>query len=216
MYLLKILLLIISTTSFFSQNIPLPKNYSIVDSVSGDLDKDGIVEKVIAYNTHAIDEESFESVPRTLIIYKIKNGSWTVWKTSKQALYGSNDGGMMGDPFGSLEIKKGVLIISHQGGSSWKWGHTDKYRFQNDDFYLIGYTSNSGKPCENWLNVDYNISTGKMIVNKTYDNCDGVTTNEHEVHRKKLKITLQHRQNKEIKITTPKYKHQIYIAIGTD
>lgn len=33
------------------QNFPIPKNYSIVDTVKGDLNKDGIDELVIAYNT---------------------------------------------------------------------------------------------------------------------------------------------------------------------
>ncbi len=79
----------------------------------------------------------------------------------------------MGDPFEDMEIKNGLLLISQSGGSSWKWGHTDKYRYQEGDFYLIGYTSIAGKPCEYWQSVDYNLSTGKMIVKKEYEACEG-------------------------------------------
>lgn len=200
------------------QNLPIPKNYSIVDTVKGDLNKDGINELVIAYNTQKGKEDTFESVPRELIIYKKENSKWIVWIKSKQALYGSRDGGMMGDPFGEIEIKNGILLVSHNGGSSWKWGHTDKYRYQDGQFYLIGYSSNDGRPCDYFTSVDFNVLTGKMIVKKEYESCENgdeqeVYKRENETITKKgLKITIEKRREKEIKIVTPKYKHEIYLA----
>ena len=206
----------------FSQTIPIPINYSIVDTASGDLDKDGIPELVVAYNTKKPKEDN-ESVPRELIIYKKQDGQWTVWKKSLQALYKSKDGGMMGDPFGEIVIKNNILLISHNGGSSWKWGHTDIYRYQDGAFYLIGYNSNAGKLCEYWLNVDFNLSTGKMEVKKEYEECENddapqkVYKRENETFfHKGLKITLEKRAEKEIKIVTPKYKHEIYVAVTSD
>ena len=201
------------------QEIPIPDNYSIVDSTLGDLDKDSIKELVVAYNTEP--ENEIDGVTRELIIYKYKNNIWTEWKKSSQALYGSRDGGMMGDPFGEIEIKKGILLISQNGGSSWKWGFTDKYRFQDGEFYLIGYSSVAGKLCEYWKNVDFNLSTGKMIIKKEYEQCE---TEEQEIYKKEneilfekgLKITMQNRQKRKIKIITPKYGHEIYIAIGKE
>ena len=129
----------------FGQELAIPANYSVVDSVAGDLDKDSIAELVVVYNIGP--ENEIDGVPRELIIYKIRNGKWTEWKKSDQALYGSKDGGMRGDPFGKIEIKNGILLISQDGGSSWKWGFTDKYRFQDGEFYLIGYSSYAGKIC---------------------------------------------------------------------
>lgn len=203
----------------FGQELPIPDNYSIVDSVSGDLDKDSIAELVVVYNIGP--ENEVDGVPRELIIYKRENNKWTEWKKSDQALYGSKDGGMMGDPFGEIEIKNGILLISQNGGSSWKWGFTDKYRFQDGEFYLIGYSSIAGKLCEYWKDVDFNISTGKMIVKKEFEECE---TEEQEIYKREnetfykkgLKIILQNRQEREIKITTPKYGHEIYIAIGKE
>lgn len=200
------------------QAIPVPENYVMIDSVSGDLDNDGINELVVAYNTKA-EEDFYESIPRELYIYKMQAGTWTVWKTSQQALYGSRDGGMMGDPFDNIDIKNGILLISQAGGSSWKWGHTDKYRYQDGEFYLIGYSSMAGKLCEYWTEVDFNLSTGKMIVKKEYENCE---TAEQEIYKREnetlykkgLKITLQGRSEKEIKIVSPKYKHEIYVAVN--
>ena len=197
------------------QEIPIPKNHSIVDTVFGDLNNDGISELVVAYNTK--EDDTDEGVPRELIIYKKANEKWVIWKTSRQALYGSRDGGMMGDPFEDINIEKGILEISQNGGSSWKWGHTDKYRYQNGEFYLIGYTSLSGKVCEYWEQVDFNLSTGKMTVKKEYEDCDKgqeIYKRENEIlYKKGLKITLQNRSDKEVKIVTPKYQHEIYVAI---
>lgn len=203
--------------SGLGQEIPVPENLSIVDTITGDLDKDSIKELVVAYNTDS--ENELEGVERELIIYKPENNKWIVWKTTRQALYASRDGGMMGDPFGEIRIENGILIINQNGGSSWKWSITDKYRFQNDDFYLIGYTSNYGKPCEYWEEVDFNLSTGKMTVKKEFETCHDkkqeiYKTENETLYEKGLKITLQSRQEKEIKIVTPLYGNEIYIANG--
>lgn len=203
--------------AIFGQDIPVPVNYVMIDSVSGDLDNDGIKELVVAYNTKA-EDDFYESIPRELCIYKMQNGQWAVWKISQQALYGSRDGGMMGDPFDNIEIKNGILLVSQAGGSSWKWGHTDKYRYQDGEFYLIGYTSSYGKICEYWSEADFNLSTGKIIVKKEYENCE---TAEQEIYKREnetfykkgVKIMLGNRNEKEIKIVSPKYKHEIYVAV---
>ena len=198
------------------QEIPIPSNFSVVASVYGDLDKDGVDELVVAYNCDKKNQDE-ESVPRELIIYKKKNKDWIICEQSKNVLLGSKDGGMMGDPFESILIKNGVLSISHYGGSRWKWGYTEKYRFQNKAFYLIGYSSMSGAPCEYLLNSDFNLSTGKIIFTKEYEDC---THSEQEIYKtenetfykKGIKITLQNRNTNEIKIVSPKYKHQLYLS----
>ncbi len=125
---------------------------------------------------------------------------------------------MMGDPFGGMEIEKGVLKITHEGGSSWKWWHTDKYRFDGKEFRLIGYVSNAGKICEYWKDVDFNLVTGTVVVKKEYERCEKdsqeIYRRENETFIKKgISITLQNRRSQEIKITSPRYKHDIYVAL---
>ncbi len=88
---------------------------------------------------------------------------------------------MTGEPFGEIEIKNGVLLISQNGESSWKLEFTDKYRFQNGEFYLIRYSSIAGKLCEYWKDVDFNLVTGKMIIKKEYEECE---TGEQEVYKR--------------------------------
>lgn len=209
-----LLLGLFSSSSSLAQTIPVPDGYSIKDTTSGDLDKDGIAELAVAYNT---DKDIDGSVIRELIIYKNKNGKWTSWKRSLQALGGSTDGGMMGDPYGDMAISNNILSISHEGGSSWKWNHTDKYRFQDGGFYLIGYTSSYGKVCEEYLDVDFNLSTGKLIVTKEIEKCDEKgdsksTIQKETMIKKGLKIAIETRHEKDIIIKTPKLKQEIYLA----
>lgn len=212
-----ILIIFFNGLTVFGQDIPVPANYVVIDSVLGDLDRDGQKELVVAYDTKKEDEPD-ESVQRELRVYKMQNGKWTVWEKSRQALYGSRDGGMMGDPFGGIEIKNGILLITQHGGSSWKWGHTDKYRYQDGEFYLVGYTSIAGKLCAYWKEVDFNLSTGKMTVKKEYEACDTAAQRiykreDESFYEKGIKITIQNRSEKEIKIVTPKYGHEVYIAL---
>ncbi len=210
--------------SVIGQNTPIPENYSIVKLLygitKGDLDKDGIDELAVAYNTEE-EADDFNEVSREIIIYKQKDNNWTIWKKSKQVLLANRQGGMMGDPFGKIVIKNGILFINHDGGSSWKWSFTDKYRFQENDLYLIGYEYNYGKLDEYWLNVNFNLSTGKMIVKKEFERCENgvqkIIKSENEILNNLFyKIKFENRREKEIKIVTPKYKHTIYISLLID
>ncbi|MDW3193732.1 MAG: hypothetical protein R8G66_15280 [Cytophagales bacterium] len=200
------------------QEIPVPEGYNILERVDGDLDKDGIEEAVVAYNTAEIDEGSFKNVERDLIIYKQQAGKWVKWKSSLQALYGSRDGGMMGDPYDTMSIEIGILNIQHFGGSSWKWSVTDKYRYQDNELFLIGYTSTSGAPCEYFVNADFNVSTGKIIIEKEWENCDDENAENKKVSETSLvqglKVTLQNRHDKRIHIVTPKEKLEVFVSTG--
>lgn len=200
-----------------AQKIPVPGQCVLIDSVMGDLDKDGVSELAVAFNAHPTDVNADENVPRVLVIHKMIKGEWMPWKISRSALMGSQEGGMMGDPFEGIEIKNGILIIYHFGGTSWKWSQTDKYRFQDGDFYLIGYTNSYGKPCEYWETIDFNLSTGKLIYKKEYEKCDTdipvvYKREEDFLLAKGLKITMKDRYSREIKLVTTNKKVEVYIA----
>lgn len=200
-----------------AQNIPLPKGYEIIEQVNGDLDKDSIAELVVIYNTGKSDDSGLF---REIQIFKLTNKQWVLWKKSSAAILQSEQGGMMGDPYQETLIQNGILLITHSGGSSWKWFHTDKYRFQNNEFALIGYSNDYGKPCEDWTNFDFNVSTGKIVYKKEYERCDESKEGEEQViyktetetfSHKGIMLNLGNRNSKEIKIISPKYKAELYL-----
>lgn len=204
------LLLILFSSFFFAQKEFQPKGATMIETVDGDLDGDKIAEKVIVYNTKDITE--FGNI-REIQILKKANGKWTILEKSRNAILKSGDGGMMGDPYQSTEIEKGILMITQAGGSSWKWGYTDKYRFQNGRFELIGYSSSSGKPEEYSTDVDFNLSTGQLTFEKEVENTKEYGPSKKEtVIKKGLKINLQNRnQEKRREILLPKTKEKVYL-----
>lgn len=179
----------------------------------GDLDKDGIEEKIIISQT--TDSTSF-GAKRKISIFVKENQNWTLWKESTNALLESNAGGMMGDPYMGVEIAKGVLNIYHFGGTSWKWSVTDKYQLKNNNLKLIGYTYNYGKPCEYWVNYDFNLITGKFIYKKEFENCNSgkqrISKVEKEIfYKKNIEFNLSNRHLQEVNFKTPKYQETITI-----
>ncbi|WP_294304396.1 hypothetical protein [uncultured Chryseobacterium sp.] len=193
-----------------AQNEFQPQGSTVIEMVDGDLDGDRIPEKVIIYNTK--DTAEYGNI-REIQILKKTNGKWTILEKSRNAILKSGDGGMMGDPYQNTEIQKGILMITQAGGSSWKWGYTDKYRFQNGRFELIGYSSGSGKPEEYWTDVDFNLSTGLLTFEKEVVNTKEYGKSQKEtVVKKGLKINLQNRnQEKRREILLPKTKEKVYL-----
>jgi hypothetical protein len=66
--------------------------------------------------------------------------------------------------------------------------------------------------------VDFNIMTGKIIVTKEYERCDTEDSqvvykweNEKFSYKLQEKITLNNRNKTEVKIISPKYKHELYL-----
>lgn len=201
---------IILATFCFAQKEFQPINSTINESVDGDFDGDKIPEKVIIYN---IPTNNDSGDIREIQILKKINNKWTILEKSRKAIYGNKDGGMMGDPYQSTTIENGILNITHYGGSSWKWGGTDKYRFQNGHFELIGISSENGKPEGYWTTVDFNLSTGKLIFDKEVANTKEYGKSKKEIFIKKgIKINLQNRhQVKQRQIVLPKTKEKVYL-----
>jgi len=198
-------------------NIPVPKNCTVLDSVCGDLDNDGIDELAVVYNMK--EPDSGDGYKRSIVVYKVQEQAWNPIDESKSAVRGSSEGGMMGDPYEEIEIEKGILIIYHSGGSRWKWSDTDKYRYQNNRFELIGYKGSYGAPCDYWQSVDFNLSTGKLNFEREKDDCDEVSEEERAdlypvnetIVRKDVKLILKNRHDKDIEIKLPKSRETIYL-----
>jgi hypothetical protein len=192
-----------------------PKNYFIVSKTFGHLDRDSIPEVAVAYD---IGKETINmGVPRCLIIYKYSGNNWTEWKRSNQVLLGSLDGGMMGDPFESINISDYKLLVSHAGGSSWKWGYEDTYELIGNELHLTKFQSIYGKVCEYWLNIEYNALHNKVEIKKEYETCTDtnqyISKTENETFEwKKPILTLENRNDSFIRIISPKYKHDFVLS----
>ncbi|MBL7473198.1 hypothetical protein [Robertkochia sediminum] len=211
-----ILLTAYSLNCTFGQSTPIRNKAEIITEINGDLDLDGTDEKVIVYETH---EKTPLGNVREIQILKNTSGVWTTWRRSRSAILKSEEGRMMGDPFHSIEIENGILKIYFSGGSNWKWSYTDSYRFQNNQFELVEFTHVYFKLCEYLESTDFNLTSGKLVSKKEYERCINEEPEtfryENETFFKRgMVITLEDRYEKEIKIVTPKYGREIYLASG--
>lgn len=142
---------------------------AVIAVAKGDLDKDGISEKVEIKNSDEEEKETGE-ITRAINIFKKDGSSWKLWHSSTGPVLSNESGGMMGDPFAGVSVERGCIVISHYGGAADRWEFTDRYRFQNGDWYLIGESNNtflSFNPDGDYSNSDFNLSTGCFTIEKS-------------------------------------------------
>lgn len=164
--------------STFSQNIKIPKGYKELKKVEGDLNKDGIKELVIAYDTGVEGDFGTE---REVYVYKKSGNKWSLWHKVSGVILPSQHGGMMGDPFMDIYVKNGCIVIQNSGGSADKWDYVHTYRYQNNNWYLIGAAINYYRYPSFFEEYDYNVSTGKINVSiKKIKNEDYWNNSEEE------------------------------------
>lgn len=137
-----------------------PKDHTLLSQIAGDLDNDGTDEQIVVLN-NGIKSDFGEE--RVILIFKADNGAWKMWERATGAVLPSKNGGMMGDPFQSIKIENGAIVINHFGGSRSKWEYTHRFRFQNEQWELIGATNIFGTPCLDQTTFDYNLSSGNVI-----------------------------------------------------
>lgn len=189
--ILKLILagLLINSSAFASDHLVSKPN--ILATTHGDLDNDGQPEKVSVFDNGT---DAGMGTEREIHIYKKNENTWKLWHKSIGAVMPSSAGGMMGDPFESIQIKNRALVIKHFGGSRDKWEYTHRYRWQDNDWYLIGATIHLVTPCEDSEKFDYNLSTQKATYVKALETCNG------KIKKLLKKETLYH---------LPKTKHKM-------
>jgi len=129
-----------SVVSSLSQFIP--KGYSILDTTLGDLNLDKYPDMIMVL--YKDGEETTSDVvehpeKRPLLILIGQAGhSYRLVARNDNAVYCFDCGGMMGDPFTEVVIKKGYFTVEHYGGSAWRWARniTFKYSPANNHWYL--------------------------------------------------------------------------------
>ncbi|WP_374329494.1 hypothetical protein [Soonwooa sp.] len=149
------LLIFVSQKSFGQASDEQYRN--IVYDIKGDLNKDGLADKVV------VRENDNDSKHPYLLEIFFKNvvGSYKkVLRSTKAVTPKFPGGGEISDVnLENLEIKSGLLIFTNQ---LIRGNYVHKFRFQNGNFELIGFTENNASA--GYIEyVDYNLSTGIKI-----------------------------------------------------
>lgn len=154
-----------------------------LEETLGDLDEDGVDERVVVYNTDSITDKGRL---REIHIFKGEENDWTLWQQKAGAAMASEADGALGDPFVGIEIKEGQLVLFHTGGETEKWNYTHHFRFLNGSFELVSAKISFGTLCDSFTNIDFDLLTGLLSYKQESDNCSQQGVNEVLVDKKAL------------------------------
>lgn len=151
----------------------IPKNWRVIDSVRGDLNKDNHNDLVLilehntavnedrAYGNYEIELITETQKPRILAVYfKDANNKYRLSVQNNDFVLRSEEGGKMGDPFKGLRIDSNKLTLSFEGGNDWRWKLNYEFEYVQKQWNLV--TAN---------NVYYHKDSGEMV-DKQYDFVD--------------------------------------------
>lgn len=172
-------LAIAQPTNKKNPNVFIPAGFELVSAVEGDLNKDGVADKVLLIK--GTDKGAFEKNEFGELVDRNRRGLVVLFKKGEQyelvlknaTCFSSEneDGGVYYAPELSLEINKGNLYILYAHGRYGYWKYT--FRYRNSDFYLIGYdSSEGGAVVEKETSINF-LSKKKQEKVNTNENAEG-------------------------------------------
>jgi hypothetical protein len=103
---------------------------------SADLNGDNLIDYVFILEKqkkNPSDPEIEEGQRPLHIAIRLKDGTLKVVKTNDKVVLCSTCGGVFGDPFAGLIIKKKSFSVQHYGGSNWRWANTYQFNYSRID-----------------------------------------------------------------------------------
>lgn len=150
----------------------VPEGWKLIAQTSGDLNKDGLSDIAgVVESSRKWEGDSGDAAPRLLFIaFQGTDGLYRLSVQTEKAILREDQGGVWGDPFESLSVDRGSILIKFYGGSNYRWGYIYRFRYQDGGWYLIGATIDSYfTGTGEGFTEDFNLLTGKMIRTKTDD-----------------------------------------------
>lgn len=217
-YLLLLILLPLTTlaqTKDPNQPLNIPQSYKKVAEATGDLDKDGKDEQVMIYDTEPDKDDNFK---RILYICRITDGGLSLWHQKVLVILPAHSMPQYMD-VKNLTINRNTIVLKQEeypGGRNLTQ-YTHIFRFQQNDWYLIGSRTSLNTNCYGAQIFEINFSTGDVIVSFVPDGgCDGEEHNQPAKSRQQYKHTfatlplLDNLELGENKLHIPGCKETIY------
>lgn len=173
------LLLPVNTMAQSSLQTFLPRGYVLFDSAEGDLNKDGIADKVLLIkatdSSRIVVDEYKGRLDRNrrgiVVLVKEPKGYRKVFENRECFSSENEDGGVYFAPELSILIKKGNLVFHYGHGRYGYWSYT--FRYREKDLELIGYDEMDGAaPVKSETSINLLTGKKKYSVN-TNENAEG-------------------------------------------
>ncbi len=154
------------------QRLPafIPAAYSILDSASGDINKDGKKDLVLILKSKEEEMKVDTSRPLLLLAGDGK-GSYKLEERNDSIVLCRGCGGAFGDPYAGITIKNGFFSIEHYGGSSWRWTRIITFRYDSKlKQYILhrdaGDSFHTSDPDKSKLHIYNKEDFGKLLFRK--------------------------------------------------
>ena len=171
----------------------VPKGYSLFQQYKGDLNKDGKPDVVLMIKgtekSKWVDDECRGRLDRNrrglIILFKRKNGYEQILRNDTCFSSENEDGGIYDAPELELYIIKNTLHIYFAHGRYGCWNYI--FRYQNNDFELIGYYHNRRIRLVTYYNLDINFSTRTRVYEENLNADDDEKEERFKVTKSKIR-----------------------------
>jgi len=116
----------------------IPRGHTVEDTAMADFNNDGLRDIVVVSGNKNDPDQN-----RCLVILAAAKNGYTLSAKSAAAVLCAGCGGAFGDPYAGVACRKNILVIHHYGGSAWRWTSDFTFRFQNNQWELIGISQDS-------------------------------------------------------------------------
>jgi len=142
----------------------IPKGYSLLDTAKGDLNLDRFQDIILVLKTNGEDTalDATEYKRPLLILLGHTDKSFSVAERNDNVVYCFQCGGVFGDPYDGVEIKKGLFTVHHFGGSNDRWSNDITFKYsKTDSTWYLQKIVDKGWNVFHLKKVDTNIKTKK-------------------------------------------------------
>lgn len=116
----------------------IPINFTILDSASGNLNNDRFKDLILILK-YCNKNENADTIRPLLLLEGNNQGLYKIIARNDSVVLCKSCGGVFGDPYEGISIKKGVFSIEHRGGSRWRWTRIITFKFDKTSNQFMLY-----------------------------------------------------------------------------
>ena len=115
----------------------VPADFSILDSASGDINKDGKKDVLVILKNNQ-EENNGDTVRPLIVLLGDGKDLYELAARNDSVVLCRACGGVFGDPYAGITVKNNFFSIEHYGGSNWRWTRiiTFRYDAKTSQIYL--------------------------------------------------------------------------------
>jgi len=109
----------------------IPTGYALIDTAMGDLNLDKYRDIILVLKTIGEDTamDATEYKRPLLLLLGHADKTFTIAARNDNVVYCYQCGGVFGDPYSGVEIRKGFFTVHHFGGSNDRWSNDISFQY---------------------------------------------------------------------------------------